>query len=172
MPVISKMWMRSLLLPISVFKQRVIKTEEWDELCVFKSSGTGESGRSTHYVRDIDYYNMISLKIFQSFYPDHDYEILALLPSYLENGHSSLVQMARNLMQYYNEEKDSFYMYDFDALEERIRYLLERTDKKVVLLGVSFALIDFCESYKIKDPRLTVVFHRWHEEYEKRNGLQ
>jgi len=146
------------LLPITLFKQYEIRTGKWKEETVFRSSGTSHSIKSSHYVKDLDYYNKISKALFENEYPDKNYEILALLPSYIENGESSLVQMVSNLLNHYNEDLDVFYLYDFEKLNNQIQKILNRTEKNIILIGVSFALLDFCKEYKNDNERVTVIF--------------
>ena len=120
------------------------------------SSGTGTgSHRSCHHVKDLDFYNNISSEIFRSFYPNDESELFALLPSYIENGNSSLVQMSSHLMSFYNCNSDNFFLYDFDDLYIKLK---KNPTKKKILIGVTFALIDFANAYNIVDQNLTVIF--------------
>jgi hypothetical protein len=144
------------LLPISVFKSQTIKRGDWEDEALFMSSGTGTGvHRSCHHVKDLDFYNSISSKIFGSFYPNDDYELFALLPSYIENGNSSLVQMSSHLMSLYNYNTHNFFLYNFDDLYVKLK---KNPTKKKILIGVTFALVDFANAYKIEDQNLTVVF--------------
>jgi len=145
--------------PIRLFKEYELQSGDWKAETVFFSSGTtlGRK-RSKHLVKDLSFYEEISSNLFKAFYPDNNYEILALLPSYLENGNSSLVAMVNHLMGTYNNKIDAFYLYDFDALSHRIHELLNNSDKQIILFGVSFALLDFCKEYTIADERLSIVF--------------
>lgn len=145
-------------MPIEFFKSMDIKTGNWDSRTEFLSSGTADTQlRSKHIIRDIEFYRNLSLTIFKTFY-NEDYEVLALLPSYIENGESSLVAMVYNLIQTMNSNVDAYYMYDFDALDSRIRTILRQSNKKILLIGVSFALLDFAERYTISDSRLQLMF--------------
>lgn len=145
-------------LPIRLFKHYDIKTGDWDSQAVFKSSGTADILlRSQHHIRDMDFYHELSSRIFKSRFPEKNLELLALLPSYIESGQSSLVEMTRHLMQSYNDE-EAFYMYDFDALGKRIRAILTETSREVVLIGVSFALLDFAAVCPIDNSRLHIIF--------------
>ena len=146
------------LLPIKLFKTKEIKTGGWASETVFMSSGSTGTDRSRHFVRDLDFYKDISSALFTHKYSSENYEVLGLLPSYLENGSSSLVCMVDNLMKIHNLHSEAFFMYDFKALTKRIENLLNETDKKIVLIGVSFALLDFCERNKIESERLSILF--------------
>lgn len=144
------------LCPISVFKRHPIKTGNWSEENVFMSSGTGDSTfRSKHFVKDLSHYNLVAELIFQSFYTKKDYEIFALLPSYLENGNSSLVQMVSHLMDKYNGHRNNFFLYNHKDLKEAIQ---SSQASHKILIGVTFALIDFAHDFPIEDPSLSVMF--------------
>jgi len=144
------------LLPISIFKSQAIKNGEWNDEAIFMSSGTGTGiHRSKHHVKQLDFYNQISREIFKSFYKEESYELYALLPSYIENGNSSLVQMTSHLMTEFNGHASNFYMYNFDELYEK---LTTNSSSKKILLGVTFALIDFASEYKLYDESLSVIF--------------
>jgi len=81
-------------LPISFFKSHTVICGTWEPEIVFSSSATSGSIVSKHYVHDLDFYLKNSLTIFQRFYgPIDNYHFLALLPSYLERGGSSLIAM-------------------------------------------------------------------------------
>ncbi len=84
-------------------------------------------------------------------------EIISVLPSYIENGDSSLVEMVHYLQQYSNTEKPFSFLYDFDKLYQRIRSSLDQ-GKPVILIGVTFALLDFAEKYGINDRKLSIIY--------------
>lgn len=144
------------LMPISFFKHYEIKSGDWEPEVIFKSSGTSGMIRSQHLVKDKSWYEHVSQEIFASFY-NGDYDMLALLPSYLENGDSSLVHMVRHLTG--DQDPNRFHLYDFEKLYSQLIQKLSSPSNKLVLLwGVTFALLDFVEKYKIDDPRLKVIF--------------
>ncbi len=136
-------------LPIQFFKTHTILSgcgiEDCDEC--FTSSGTTGQNTSHHYVKDINIYYDSLEKGFEEFYghPDN-YTILALLPSYLERKGSSLIVMAQRLMQLSGQKEEGFFLYDFNALQQRINQEIA-SGKKVLLIGVTFALLDFAEQY-------------------------
>ena len=87
-------------LPIEFFKTNIIKSSQWREKLAFESSGTSQTVPSRHYLDDPDFYTEICEKIFNRYYgPLNNYHILALLPSYLERGNSSLVYMVQHLIK-------------------------------------------------------------------------
>ncbi len=136
-------------LPIQFFKQeKIVSTSSTIEK-IFTSSGTTASITSKHYISDLKIYEQSFQKGFQYFYGDiKDYVILALLPSYLEREGSSLIYMAEKLIADSQSKDSGFYLYDHKKLIETLKKL--RTEnKKVLLLGVSFALLDLIENQNV-----------------------
>lgn len=134
-------------LPISFFKTQEVKTGSWEPQAVFESSGTTGAVTSKHYVRDLGFYLLNCREIFSRFYgPLDQFHFLALLPSYLERSSSSLVYMADYFIKQSNSPYSGFYLNDYEGLIATIAKIKDR--KKVVLLGVSFALLDLAEQYK------------------------
>lgn len=133
-------------LPIELFKTKKIVCGSWRAETVFTSSGTGNKDVSKHYVKDLSFYEEVSLRIFEHYYdsPEH-YHILALLPSYLERSGSSLVHMINHFIQQSNSVYSGFYLHDHQQLIERLQTLNSQKDRKVMLWGVSFALLDLAE---------------------------
>src|SRR5690606_35972434 len=84
---------------------------------------------------------------FRKFYgPPEDFVFLCLLPSYLERNNASLVYMAERLIQQSHYAESGFYLDDFKSLAARLSEL-KGSGKPVMLLGVTFALLDFAEAY-------------------------
>ena len=136
-------------LPISFFKSHVIKTTEFEPVRIFESSGTTKQNTSKHLVKDIAVYEESFIKTFQMFYGDiNKYCILALLPSYLERNNSSLVMMADSLIKLSVHPKSGFYLDDFITLHSVLSEL-EANKQPTILLGVTFALLDFSEQYNM-----------------------
>lgn len=133
-------------LPIQFFKKEKVQSRSSDHEMLFMSSGTGGE-RSKHYIQKIDLYERSFKKAFKHFYADpSDYVILALLPSYLEQGDSSLVYMCNSLIEQSNHSESCFILNE----EEKLNQLLDELNKKgqkTLLIGVSFALLDFIEKY-------------------------
>ncbi|NNE13965.1 MAG: acyl transferase [Saprospiraceae bacterium] len=145
------------LLPISAFKHHKIKTGSWDAQSVFLSSGTSHMDRSRHYVGDLNFYKHHTLHTFKGFYKNALNKILSLLPSYIENGDSSLVHMVDNMMDYYNDKEKAHFLYDFEALKSTLDDQ-ETNGHSTVLIGVTFALLDFAKEFKSLDSNLTIIF--------------
>ena len=143
-------------LPIEFFKsRRILAVEAKPGLC-FKSSGTTGSITSKHYIADPDIYRKSFLLGFKKFYGDiSQYCILALLPSYLERGDSSLVYMVREFIDQSPFEESGFYLSDLNRLSRQLEKL-NGTDTPVILFGVTFALLDLAAHYS-KPLRDTIV---------------
>jgi hypothetical protein len=90
-------------------------------------------------------YDQIYLAGFEREYgPIKNWTILALLPSYLERDGSSLVHMAEGLIQASESDESGFYLYNHqDLIDVLIRLKTEK--RPTLLLGVTFALLDFAE---------------------------
>lgn len=134
-------------LPIEFFKQRIIKSGQWDTHQIFSSSGTTGSITSQHHLKDPDWYKAISKLCFEYFYgPVSDYCVLALLPSYLERSGSSLVFMADYFIKESKHSHSGFFLNDLQVLAEKIK-ICQDEGIPTILLGVSFALWDFAEQF-------------------------
>ncbi|MFC5190605.1 acyl transferase [Algoriphagus aquatilis] len=87
-----------------------------------------------------------SKRIFESFYGDlSEFHVLALLPAYLERPGSSLVSMAKFFIEESGSPHSGFYLYNQKELLNKLAFL-SSDGKKVLLLGVTFALLDLAES--------------------------
>ncbi len=132
-------------MPIEFFKSFEVVTTKASPEAIFTSSGTTGSQVSSHHVASLSIYESSFRKGFDHFYGDiRQYTILALLPSYLERQGSSLVYMADTLIKDSQQKDSGFYLDDMDRLIATLRRLVTE-GKKVLLLGVSFALLDLAE---------------------------
>ncbi|HUR65653.1 MAG TPA: hypothetical protein VMZ03_04825, partial [Chitinophagaceae bacterium] len=112
---------------------------------IFESSGTSSSSNSQHYVKDLGLYEESFTRGFELAYgPIHEYCILALLPSYLKRKNSSLVHMAGKLIRLSGRHQSGFYLDEWDKLDRTLNEL-ETSGQRTLLLGVTFALLDFAE---------------------------
>jgi len=137
-------------LPISFFKSHKVITGGDAPTLIFESSGTTGEVTSKHYVTDEAIYRASLLHGFKQFYGDpKDYVIIALLPSYLERKNASLVHMAKVLMEESPHPDNDFYLNEWDKLVGTLQSL-EARKRPVLLLGVTFALLDFAESHPLK----------------------
>lgn len=134
-------------LPIQFFKSRKVVSNTNTPQQIFKSSGTTGMITSNHFVTDIRLYEESYRKGFAQFYGNiEDYIILALLPSYLEREGSSLIYMVKDLIQLTNNPESGFYLNQHDALSEKLA-TLDQLDKNVILIGVTYALLDLIEKH-------------------------
>ena len=144
-------------LPIEFFKTHEVKTSNKNIEAVFESSGTTGDSTSKHYVADLSLYANSYKKGFEKCYgPIEDFCILALLPSYLERQGSSLVHMVDDLIKQSQHIESGFYLNDLDALHEKLKQL-EKTATKTLLIGVSFALLDFAEQFPMNLKHTTIM---------------
>ena len=143
-------------LPVSFFKSHQVMTSVFEPDIVFESSGTSATVNSRHLVRDISLYEKSFVKGFNRLYGEiGEWCVIGLLPSYLEKGNSSLVYMIDKLMQLSAHPDSGFYLYDFARLKDKLS-ILEAMNQKTLLVGVTYALLDFAELCQIK-LRHTVV---------------
>jgi hypothetical protein len=134
-------------LPISFFKSHSIRTTSFDPEIVFESSGTTGSLNSRHLINDTELYRKSFITGFELAYgPVKDWCIIGLLPSYLERGNSSLVYMVNELIQLSAHPQNGFYLDEFEKLFSTLQQL-EQVKQKTLLIGVTFALLDFAEKY-------------------------
>lgn len=134
-------------LPISFFKTHRVETTDFETQLLFKSSGTTGSVASHHYVKDAALYVKSFSEGFEKFYGDvKEYCILGLLPSYLERGNSSLVYMVDHLIKESGHNESGFYLNEFQNLDSTLKRL-ESSGQKTILIGVTYALLDFGERF-------------------------
>ncbi len=144
-------------LPVELFKTHTVRTHEKAVTHTFTSSGTTGQNTSSHYVADINIYIESFTRCFNLFYGSiTDYVVLALLPSYLERNNSSLVFMAQHLIAQSAHSESGFYLYNLSELYEQLRSL-EKKGQKVLLLGVTYALLDFAEQYPLPLKHTTIM---------------
>jgi phenylacetate-coenzyme A ligase PaaK-like adenylate-forming protein len=140
-------------LPIQFFKTKEVLSTTDAIQETFTSSGTTGSVTSKHLVTDVSLYEQSYLNGFHHFYGDiKEYTVLALLPNYLEREGSSLVYMVDDLIQKSQKPASGFYLNNIDELAKTV-LRLEAANEKVLLIGVSFALLDLIElkQFKLKN---------------------
>jgi hypothetical protein len=148
-------WQEIPFLPISFFKTHRVCAEK-PIMHVFESSGTG-GNRSQHLVTDLSLYEQSFFPTFRKYIenPLKEVSILALLPSYLERNNSSLVYMVNALMPEAHSTS-GFFLNDFEALRDQL-FKNEEQGLRTLLLGVSFALLDFSEAFPMKLNHTTIM---------------
>ena len=137
-------------LPISFFKSKDIISGEKKPEAIFTSSGTTGSETSKHFVNRISLYEHSFRKAFEIFYGKvQDYCVLALLPSYLEREGSSLIYMVDDMIKESKHEDSGFYLNNIESLHQKLLEL-DASGQKILLIGVSFALLDMVENHPIQ----------------------
>lgn len=144
-------------LPISFFKTHQIIEDKAFADVIFSSSGTTGSITSKHYVQDKKLYEQSYLKAFEKFYGSIENTcFLALLPNYLEREGSSLIYMVEDLIKKSKHPKSGFFLHNHAELNETLTEL-NQTKQKTILIGVTYALLDFVERYSKNFSELTVM---------------
>jgi phenylacetate-coenzyme A ligase PaaK-like adenylate-forming protein len=137
-------------LPIGFFKTHEVLSSAQKPVISFSSSGTTGSVTSKHHVTDLSIYEKSYLSGFRQFYDTiEDYVVLALLPSYLEREGSSLIYMVDDLIKKSKHPESGFYLNNLDEINEKL-IALDQSGQKVLLIGVSFALLDLIEEYQFQ----------------------
>jgi len=143
-------------LPIELFKTHEVIYQGLSPELVFYSSGTTGVATSRHLVADKSLYYQSFTCCFDIFFGDpRQYCILALLPSYLERENSSLVHMINELIDLTDDSRSGFYLDQFDQLAENLDIVYP--EKKVILFGVTFALLDLIENHSLNYPDLILI---------------
>jgi len=144
-------------LPISFFKTHKVITTDFQPAAIFESSGTTGETPSRHYVKSMRLYETSFLTTFDRFYgPPNQYAILGLLPSYLERQNSSLIAMVDALIKKSGKVASGFYLHNHAELEQT---LVECSNKQqpVILIGVTFALLDFAAERGMSLPNTIIL---------------
>ncbi|MEH6534947.1 MAG: acyl transferase [Psychroserpens sp.] len=137
-------------LPIQFFKSHRVLSSQAQIEDTFSSSGTTGSITSKHYVTNLSIYEQSFRKGFNAFYGTiSDYVILALLPNYLERKGSSLIYMVNDMIRESQHAESGFYLDTIHELKEQL-ITLDAKGKKVLLIGVSFALLDLLELHQFQ----------------------
>jgi hypothetical protein len=132
-------------LPIQFFKTKDIVTFNERPEITFTSSGTGGI-QSQHLVKAVSDYEHSFMAAWNYFFgAANDYEFLALLPAYSERKGSSLIYMVDALMQASEQPNKRYYLDHYSEMHQHYTDAISR-GKKVVLFGVTFALLELCES--------------------------
>ena len=144
-------------LPISFFKShRVVSNTDAEEI-IFSSSGTTGQVQSKHFVTDLKVYEDSFNKAFEQFYgKTEDICLLALLPSYLERDGSSLIYMIDALLNQSKHPDSGYFLHNHDELFNKL-IALKEAGQKTILIGVTYALLDFLELHQLNFPELIVM---------------
>ncbi len=132
-------------LPIAFFKSHEVLASGSAVEQIFLSSGTTQQNRSQHHINDLSWYNAsLALGFERVFGAISDYVFIGLLPSYLENGDSSLIYMVDQLIQKSGSALSGYYLAQEDQVQE-VYYKALADGKKPFVFGVSSALLDLAE---------------------------
>ncbi|MGB3586221.1 MAG: acyl transferase [Tunicatimonas sp.] len=145
-------------LPIEFFKyHRVLSGGDSEVVQIFESSGTTNQVRSKHYVPDVAWYHQVCEAIFAQLWGKlQDYHIFALLPSYLERNNASLVSMTDHFIRESQSPYSGFYLNNYQQLIDTVEKA-RQTKGSVLLLGVTFALLDLAERYSLNWPEVIIM---------------
>ena len=151
-------------LPIEMFKNHLILDQNFKTENYFQSSGTTQiQTRSKHFIAEFNWYEQSIERSFEQFIgKPEDFIFLGLLPNYSENPHSSLIYMVDYLMKKSGKPENGYFLYNHQELFNLIQEL-QNEDKKIILFGVSFALLDyldFCKTQQLlhsKTQQLTII---------------
>jgi len=137
-------------LPIQFFKSHEVVSNKNPIQETFTSSGTTGLLTSKHLVTDISFYEESYQKGFSQFYGDiENYVVLALLPSYLERGGSSLIYMVEDLIKKTQNAESGFFLHNHEELIQKL-VKLDKSGQNVILIGVTYALLDLIELQKFE----------------------
>lgn len=144
-------------LPIEFFKSHQVISSGATPGILFTSSGTTGTIQSRHSVTDPSIYERSYSLAFEQFYGDiRNYAVLALLPSYQERDGSSLIYMVDDLIQKSGHKQSGYFLYNHSDLADTLKDL-KKNNTHTLLIGVTYALLDFAESHNIEFPELIVM---------------
>jgi hypothetical protein len=144
-------------IPIGFFKTETVQTGNYEPVLYFESSGTTGTEQSKHYIKDESLYQQSFMTAFEAVYGSiQNWCIIGLLPAYLERPHSSLVYMVEHLIKASNNAQSGFYLYDHEALSQTLK-ANEAAGQKTLLIGVTFALLDFAAKFQMSLEYTTIL---------------
>lgn len=144
-------------LPISFFKTHEVLSSKDPVEITFSSSGTTGMSQSKHLVTDLSVYDQSFTLAFEQFYGSIENTcFLALLPSYLEREGSSLIYMVDALISDSKHPDSGYFLHNHEELHQKLT-AVQASGQKTILIGVTYALLDFIEKYQINFPELVVM---------------
>ncbi len=144
-------------LPIEFFKSHEVISGTFNAEAVFTSSGTTGQNTSKHLVKHLAFYEKSFIYAFRKFIGNpEEFVIIGLLPSYLERDGSSLIYMTNKLISLSSFSESGFYLNEYEQLH-RLLKLMKRKNRKTVLLGVTFALLELAEKFPVNFPELKII---------------
>ncbi len=133
-------------LPIAAFRQAAVACFPPEKAVrVFESSRTSEEAASRHYVRDLGLYDRAIRAGFLPVFGEGPFTLVAHLPGYAVQ--SSLVYMARRLIEWYGDAASGFFLEDLEVLERAIHHSTA-SGTPLLLLGAAFGLLDLVDAHQ------------------------
>ncbi len=144
-------------LPIQFFKSNTVTTSNFEPEIIFESSGTTGENTSRHFVKKLSVYKKSFIEGFKLFYGNPaEWCILGLLPGYLDRQNSSLITMVDYLIKLSNHSHSGFYLHNYEKLYKAL-VNCEIRKQRVLLIGVTFALLEFAERYSVELNYTTIM---------------
>lgn len=144
-------------LPVEFFRTHPVLDSSVKAEMIFSSSGTTNTVPSKHYVADLSLYERSFLSTFERFISKpSEITIMALLPSYFEQEHSSLIYMVDKLIKKSGKAESKFYLDDKEQLVKTIN-TLESAGRPGLLIGVSYALLDLIEAHSFNLDHIAIM---------------
>jgi hypothetical protein len=146
-------------LPVEFFRTQKIYCAKEEPEVIFTSSGTTGMQASSHFVRNLNLYEESFLRGFELAYgKPEEFIFLFLLPSYLERDGSSLVYMAEELRRKSFDPDSGYYLNNYSELAAKLKTLNANPGgKKILLLGVTYALLDLADLFPQPLPNTIVM---------------
>lgn len=138
------------LIPIQLFRDRDIYSGSNKPELYFQSSGTSGMQKSQHFIVDPSLYRRSIMEAFYSHY-DNDFVIWAYTPGYNDNPKSSLIWMLNELISNDSSGQSRFLPLDTSLPEFKVK------DKRLMLFGAAFGLMDVAEKYSVQLPEGTII---------------
>ena len=155
-------------LPVSFFKTHDVITGTAPPEKIFLSSGTTSTGsvtavpepvegKSRHLIADLSVYDESLVKGFENFYrPLQQYVIFALTPNPEQNPGSSLIYMISKWISASDSMHSGFYLDRQELMAERLMQCA-RAKSRILIIGLSYALMDFAEEYPMDISRVVIM---------------
>ncbi|MCH8557714.1 MAG: hypothetical protein LAT84_07830 [Balneolia bacterium] len=145
------------LLPVEAFRDAEISSISPEkDMLRFRSSGTTGMKRSAHYVPDPELYRKSLHKGLHTFYPVHEFVILAYTPGYNENPESSLIWMLNELIST-DETGLSRFLVPGEPISPMALDAIKASNKRILLFGAAFGLIDLAEKFPVSLPSDSII---------------
>jgi hypothetical protein len=144
-------------IPVEFYQTREVICSGMEPVIEFQSSGTTGSMHGRHLLADPDLYDLSLIKGFSQVYGNPAaFTFAALTPGPEEKPHSSLIYMIAKLMHQNRKHRHGFFLNDTESLKSRLSGY-EPAPGKTMLIGLTYALLDFAEMYPGDYPGLIIV---------------